>query len=58
LATSGGLTLLGQSIPGSWIFNVSDRALQDAGRLRKWNLELHNAAINASAANAYNAAKA
>jgi subtilisin-like proprotein convertase family protein len=34
-------TMLGQSIAGSWVLNVSDRAQRDVGKLRSWSIELH-----------------
>jgi len=34
--------MIGQSIPGPWILNVSDRARRDIGRLRSWSIELTN----------------
>ncbi len=43
-ATPGILAdMLGQPFKGNWVLNVSDRASQDRGTLRKWSLELKSA---------------
>jgi M6 family metalloprotease-like protein len=45
-ATPGILSeMLGQSLSGNWVLNVSDRAQRDVGRLRSWKLELTTAPV-------------
>ena len=40
-ATHAGLQkLIGESVQGAWVLQVSDRAAQDVGKLNKWGLEM------------------
>ena len=48
--------MLGQSMKGDWILNVSDRARQDVGKLKSWKIELKSAASGSAPPNAVAAA--
>ena len=37
-------TMIGQSIAGAWVLNVSDRARRDEGTLKRWTIELQTSA--------------
>jgi len=49
-STSPGLLsgMLGQSMQGSWVLTVADRAAQDVGRLKSWKIELQSAPVGAA----------
>jgi subtilisin-like proprotein convertase family protein len=49
--------MLGQSMKGNWILNVSDRARQDTGKLKSWQIELKSASAGAAPPNAVAAAR-
>jgi subtilisin-like proprotein convertase family protein len=49
--------MLGQSMKGNWILNVSDRARQDTGKLKSWKIELKSASAGAAPPNAVAAAR-
>jgi M6 family metalloprotease-like protein len=40
--------MIGQSMQGAWVLNVSDRARRDVGRLRSWRIELRTASAGAA----------
>lgn len=47
-ASPGVLTsMVGQSMQGVWMLNVSDRAKRDAGKLRRWTIDLSTVAFAA-----------
>jgi subtilisin-like proprotein convertase family protein len=48
--------MLGQSMKGNWILNVSDRARQDVGKLKSWKIELKSASAGSAQPNAVAAA--
>jgi len=48
--------MLGQSMKGNWILNVSDRARQDVGKLKSWKIELKSAPAGSAPPNAVAAA--
>ena len=37
--------MLGQSMQGDWVLNVSDRAPRDVGKLKNWKIELKSAPV-------------
>ena len=50
-------SMVGQPMKGDWVLSVIDRAGQDAGKLRRWSVELNTASIGFSIPAAAGSAK-